>query len=517
MDVFDARGSAIIIGGGLAGLTAALSLAPKPVILLTKAPLGLEASSSLAQGGIAASLGPDDDLALHLADTLVAGDGLCDELAARTILALAPDAIEELIRRGVPFDRDSHGKLILGLEAAHSRRRIVHAGGDATGREIMRALACRVRETPSVTLLEGAAARRLLVEDNAVTGVFAATRRGPVIFATEEAVIATGGIGGLFEFSTNPSGSWGQGLALAAKAGALMAGLEFIQFHPTALDSASSPLKLISETVRGEGAILIDEKGNRFMAGAVPGAELAPRDAVARAVWRHMAAGHQVFLDARGVPGLDFTRRFPSITGFCNAAGIDPVTQPIPVRPAAHYHMGGIAVDLAGRTSIAGLWACGEAACTGLHGANRLASNSLLEAAVCGRLAAASIKGTVPARRRGLRTEGTASFSVECAPAAGSLSLVRPVLSQAAGVLRNAEDLTAAAARLLPLALQEGEAGDPAAVALMIVIAALRRQESRGAHARTDFPCKASAARMATLRLDEAIACAQEIAAEPVA
>jgi L-aspartate oxidase len=509
MDVIDTKGTCIIVGGGLAGLTAALSLAPRPVILLSKAPLGFESSSVLAQGGIAASLGPDDDFSLHLADTLKAGDGLCDESVARAILKAAPAAIDELIRRGVPFDRNGEGKLTLGLEAAHSRRRIVHAGGDSSGREIMRPLTRLARETPCITLIEGYAARRLLVEDNTVTGVAAESTRGLAVFATERAVIATGGIGGLFQYGTNPAGSWGEGLALAAKAGAAMADLEFIQFHPTALDSMSFPLKLISETVRGEGAILIDETGHRFMAG-VPGAELAPRDVVARAVWRHIAAGHRVFLDARDVPDLDFARRFPVITRFCHAAGIDPVTQPIPIRPAAHYHMGGIAVDLAGRTSVEGLWACGEAACTGLHGGNRLASNSLLEAAVCGRLVAESIKGTTSNRRRKPRADARALVSA-------NPSAVRKILSRAAGVLRNRDGLEAAAAELLPLALNRGEASDPACVALMIVIAALRRRESRGAHARTDFPSRAAHAQRSTLHLNEALAAAREIVPETVA
>ena len=508
MDVIDASGACVIVGGGLAGLTAALSLAPRPVILLSKAPLGCESSSVLAQGGIAASLGPDDDFSLHLADTLKAGDGLCDEPAARAILKAAPAAIDELIRRGVPFDRNGEGKLALGLEAAHSRRRIVHAGGDSSGREIMRPLTRLARQTPSITLMEGFAARRLLVEDNAVTGVVAESDRGPMIFETGRAVIATGGIGGLFQYSTNPAGSWGEGLALAAKAGAAMADLEFIQFHPTALDNSSFPLKLISETVRGEGAILIDETGHRFMAG-VPGAELAPRDVVARAVWRHMTAGHRVFLDARGVPDLDFAHRFPAITGFCHAAGIDPVTQPIPIRPAAHYHMGGIAVDLAGHTSDEGLWACGEAACTGLHGANRLASNSLLEAAVCSRLVAESIKGTTPGRRRMPRADTRALGSA-------NPSEVRKIISRAAGVLRNRDDLAAAAAELLPLALEHGKARNPACVALMIVIAALRRRESRGAHARTDFPSRAAHAQRSTLHLNEALAAARENVPETV-
>ena len=321
MDVANSAGNCIIVGGGLAGLTAALALAPEPVTLLSKAPLGFEASSVLAQGGVAASLASDDDFSLHLADTLKAGDGLCDERVARTILAGAPAAISEMIKCGVPFDRDSHGRLVLGLEAAHSRRRIVHAGGDSSGREIMRALAHKLRETPSVTLIEGATARSLLVEDNAVTGLLVESESGSGVLAANRVVIATGGIGGLFQYGTNPAGSWGQGLALAAEAGAAMADLEFIQFHPTALDSQSFPLKLVSETVRGEGAILVDETGHRFMAG-IPGAELAPRDVVARAVWRHMAAGHRVFLDARDIPDLDFPRRFPAITGFCEAAGI---------------------------------------------------------------------------------------------------------------------------------------------------------------------------------------------------
>ncbi|HUI20468.1 MAG TPA: L-aspartate oxidase [Methylocella sp.] len=509
MELSDSAGACVIIGGGLAGLTAALSLAPEPVILLSKAPLGFEASSVLAQGGIAASLGPDDDLARHLADTLDAGDGLCDETVARAILAAAPEAILELTRRGVPFDRDEEGRLILGLEAAHSRHRIVHAGGDSSGREIMRALTRLVRETPSITLIERATARRLLVEDNAVTGILAETERGPVIFAANRVVIATGGIGGLFQHGTNPAGSWGEGLALAARAGAVMADLEFVQFHPTALDSLSFPLKLISETVRGEGAILIDETGDRFMAG-MPGAELAPRDVVARAVWRHLAAGHRVFLDARNIPNLDFPRRFPAITGFCQAAGIDPVTDPIPIRPAAHYHMGGIAVDLAGRSSIEGLWACGEAACTGLHGANRLASNSLLEAAVCGRFVAESLKGTLPSRRR--KAHAGAGPRLPANP-----SGVRKILSHAVGVLRDGDGLASAAGDLLPLVQAEGEASDPALVGLMIVIAALRRRESRGAHARTDFPARAAEAQRSTLCLGDAIAAARELVPQRVA
>jgi L-aspartate oxidase len=504
----DTNGAPVIIGGGLAGLMIALALAPQPVVLMTRAPLGFEASTALAQGGIAASIGADDDASLHLADTLAAGDGLCDDVVAAAILAAAPVAIEQLMRHGVAFDRDANGKIMLGLEAAHSRHRIVHAGGDTTGRDIIRALVRKVYETPSITVSEATTARRLVIEDNAVTGLLGHTDRGPVLFATDRVVIATGGIGGLFLHSTNPAGSFGQGLALAARAGATMADLEFIQFHPTALNNSSFPLELISEAVRGEGAILIDENSDRFMA-EVPGAELAPRDIVARAVWQHMTAGHRVFLDARNVKGLDFARRFPAITALCRKAGIDPVTQPIPIRPAAHYHMGGISVDQTGRTSIDGLWACGEAACTGLHGANRLASNSLLEAAVCGGWVANDIAATASIRRR-----------MPAWPNGGTSSdpaLVRPILSRAAGVLRDGEGLRAAARALYPLAVSQQAASDPAIVSLMIVIAALRRQESRGAHARTDFPEHASPVRRSTLRLDDALQTARDWVPELVA
>ncbi|MGP8119505.1 MAG: L-aspartate oxidase [Xanthobacteraceae bacterium] len=503
----DTDGAVVVIGGGLAGLTTALALSPQPVLLLTRAPLGFEASSALAQGGIAAALGADDDTSLHLADTLAAGDGLCDEAVAAAILAAAPAAIDRLARLGVAFDRDADGQIALGLEAAHSRRRIVHAGGDASGRGIIRALTRKVYEAASITVCEATTARRLIVDENAVTGLVCEAGRGTVTLAADRVVIATGGIGGLFLHGTNPAGSFGQGLALAARAGAVMADLEFIQFHPTALDGGTLPLRLVSEAVRGEGAILVDETGDRFMANA-PGAELAPRDVVARAVWRHMAAGHRVFLDARNVEGLDVARRFPTVTTLCREAGIDPVTQPIPIRPAAHYHMGGIAVDRRGRTSVQGLWACGEVACTGLHGANRLASNSLLEAAVCGGWAARDVAATAHVRRR--------TPAVLAAAAGSDPTLVRPILSRAAGVLRDADGLRYAARALYPLAVSQQAASDPAVVGLMIVIAALRREESRGAHARTDCPDRAPAARHSTLSLDEALAAARDCVPELV-
>ncbi len=501
--IFERPGRPVIIGAGVAGLATALRMAPQPVVLLSRAPIGMDSSSISAQGGMAASLGADDDPALHVADTLAAGDGLCDRGIVERIVSAAPAAIEWLERIGVEFDRAPDRVMHLGLEAAHGRRRIVHCHGDATGQELVRALAAAVRATPSIAVLERLEARRLIVEDGASAGVPAAGPAGAVILETDRVVLAAGGLGSLFQDTTNPSGSFGQGLALAARAGAELADLEFIQFHPTALDRAARPMKLISEAVRGEGALLIDETGHRFLADQ-PGAELAPRDVVARGVWRHLADGHRVFLDARGKPGPDFARRFPAIESFCRAVGIDPATQPIPVRPAAHYHMGGVAVDADGRSSIAGLWACGEAACTGLHGANRLASNSLTEAVVCAGWTAESVAGSLADRDR--------RPAVAHAPAPADPSAVRSILSKGLGVMRDGDALRTAIAALLPLASNDAASSDPAIVGLMIAIAALRREESRGAHSRADFPRRAAAARRSTLRLDDAFAAAREVA-----
>ena len=351
---FALHGRPVIVGAGIAGLMTALELAPRPVVVVSKDPLGAEGSTLWAQGGMAAALGPDDSPTLHAADTMAAGDGLCDAPIVDRFVRAAPAAMEKLARLGVRFNRMPDGGFALGLEAAHSRSRIVHVGGDGAGRELMRALLAAARATPSIAILEGFEARRLLVADNAVRGIIAAGPSGPVLFATDKIVIATGGIGGLYADSTNPLGSFGQGLALAACAGAVLADMEFVQFHPTALDVPVRPLPLVSEAVRGQGAALIDGWGERFMAD-VPGAELAPRDVVARAIWRLRASGGRAFLDARAAIGAKFEVRFPTITAACHAAGIDPTREPIPVRPAQHYHMGGIAVDAEGCSSVSGL------------------------------------------------------------------------------------------------------------------------------------------------------------------
>ncbi|RWH67361.1 L-aspartate oxidase [Mesorhizobium sp.] len=494
MNAHDLHGRPVIIGGGIAGLMTALHLAPEPVVIISKAPLGDQTSSMLSQGGLAASLGGDDSPELHLADTLAAGDGLCDENTARRAVDAAPQAIRFLEELGVRFDHAPDGTLLLGLEAAHSRRRIVHAGGDATGRELIRALVAAVRRTPSISVLEGVEVRSLFVEDGEIAGVLAVGNGDAMTLSTSRVVLATGGIGGLFDHTTNPLGSFGHGLALAARAGAELADLEFVQFHPTALDGPRHPMPLVSEAVRGEGAILIDEQGRRFLADT-PAGELAPRDVVARGVWRKLRAGHRVFLDARQCLGPRFTNRFPAIASLCLAAGIDPAMEPIPVRPAAHYHMGGVAVDAAGRSSRRGLWVCGEATRTGLHGANRLASNSLIEAVVSAAWVATSLAAALPGTHRRLKPA--------IVPPRPDASRIRPIASHALGIERDGQTLREAAMMLAPIAASRDAASDPALVALMITVAALRREESRGSHFRTDFPSRDAEPRSLRLTLDE--------------
>ncbi|TPM24596.1 L-aspartate oxidase [Mesorhizobium sp. B2-3-5] len=500
----------VIIGGGAAGLATALALAPMPVLLISKAPLGTAASSALAQGGIAASLAVDDDPVLHFQDTIAAGDGLVDPDVARLVTEAGPGAIRALVDLGAEFDRDGDGHFRLGLEAAHQRQRIVHADGDRTGRELMRTLVKAVQSTPSITTLVPYEARRLIVEENVVQGVVIAGPNGAATVRSSRVILATGGVGGLFEATTNPLECFGQGLALAAHAGAVLADLEFIQYHPTALATSTRPLPLISEAVRGEGASLIDDLGVHFMA-SIPGGELAPRDVVARAVWQRASRGRRTFLDGRRRPGSSFSRKFPEIFAACQAAGIDPENEPIPVRPAVHYHMGGVAVDIEGRSSVRGLWACGEVACTGLHGANRLASNSLLELIVFAQIVARGVAGEdLPAAR-----PSTQRFY---SPFPSDPALARPILSQALGLERDRSGLVEAVSDLLPLALAGGPAADPAMVGLMIAVSALNRMESRGAHFRSDFPLRGEPSLRSSLDWAATLAMAHEVAAaQPIA
>ncbi|MBM9403470.1 L-aspartate oxidase [Gluconacetobacter azotocaptans] len=481
-DLAALAGRPVIAGAGLAGLATAL-LMDRPCVVLSPAPLAADTASALAQGGIAAAIGPDDTPALHAHDTLAAGAGLCDPAAVDAITRAGPDAIAALAGLGVVFDRRPDGMPDLHLEAAHSRPRIAHANGDGTGAEIMRALVARVHATPRIAVLDNATLRRVVVADGRVAGVRATRAGRAATIPTAACVIATGGVGALFPTTTSPPGGLGSGLACAARAGATLRDMEFVQFHPTALDSTGphaghAPRALVSEAVRGAGALLIDETGARFTD------ELAPRDVVARAIQAHLAAGHRVLLDARAATHGHFARHFPGIARACLAHGIDPDRDPIPVRPAAHYHMGGIETDLHGRTSVPGLWACGEAASTGLHGANRLASNSLLEAFVCGGFVARDLDATFLPVPSPLPAQDTAW------PQAAHLTDVRTLVGRAAGILRDADGLRRAACALAPHVAHD----DHALVGALLCLAALERRESRGGHYRTDHPGTAPAA-----------------------
>lgn len=484
-------GGVLIVGAGLAGLFAALKL-KGPVTILSAASLGSGASSAWAQGGIAAALGPDDSPELHARDTETAGAGIVDPKIARLIASEAGARIEDLFRLGVPFDRDAKGHFVLGREAAHSRHRIVRVTGDRAGAEIMSALVKAVKAEPRIRVIEGLIAFELALESGRVAGVYAhpiSDKASPVLVRANATIFALGGVGGLFEVTTNPPQARGQGVGMAARAGATIADPEFVQFHPTAIAVGRDPAPLATEALRGEGAILVNDRGERFMLAVHKDAELAPRDVVARGIFREIRAGRKTFLDARRAIGAHFPDAFPTVFAYCKAEGIDPRVDLIPVAPAAHYHMGGIAVDENARTSLPGLWAIGECASTGAHGANRLASNSLLEAIVFGARAATNVAHVA---RDDEKAATTATPTIgETAPTALALAMLRKTMTLNVGLERNADDLASALATIARL--EHAGAGDPdlrnmTATATLIAAAALKRTESRGGHFRSDFP-----------------------------
>ena len=492
-------GDIVIIGAGLAGLFTALKLAPLPVTVIAAAPLGEGASSMWAQGGIAAAVGKGDSTAKHAADTIAAGNGIVDEDVACLVADEGPDRIRDLLTYGVPFDRDLEGHYVLSKEAAHSEKRVVRVSGDKAGAAIMQALIAAVRKTPSIRVLEGYEADDLIAKNGRVEGVRlirpTTPGNGSYAFVPASAVVlATGGVGALFALTTNPSYAKGEALAMAARAGAVIADPEFVQFHPTAIDAGIDPAPLATEALRGEGATLVNSNGERFMKAIDPRAELAPRDVVARAVYDELNASRGVYLDCHEAIGPNFETEFPTVWGHCRRAGIDPSTELIPVAPAEHYHMGGIATDARGRTSLAGLWAVGEVASTGLHGANRLASNSLLEAVVFGARVASDIRGFIPNDRVGhfvqpLRIAG--ARAADSASRRAKLEQLRAIMTKYVGVVRSAKGLKSALAALR--ALEAGPAGDSVfsnmiLTARLITVAALMRKESRGAHFRVDYP-----------------------------
>jgi len=507
-------GGALIVGAGLAGLFTAIKMAPHPVTVLSPMALGEGASSAWAQGGVAAALRDDDSPAAHARDTVAAGAGTVDPDIALSVAEEAARRIEDLAALGTPFDRDEAGRFIQSREAAHSAHRVARVKGDRAGYAIMQALIAAVRATPSIHIIEGMEVDDLALAVGRVAGVFA--RRAsdpwsaPILFRAPHVVLATGGIGGLYQVTSNPARVRGQGLGMAARAGAAIADPEFVQFHPTGIAVDRDPAPLASEALRGEGAVLIDETGARFMPAIHADAELAPRDVVARAVHRHLAAGHKVFLDTREAMGASFAEHFPTVAGYCAEAGIDPVTQPIPVAPIQHYHMGGVRTDQTGRSSLSGLWAVGEVACTGLHGANRLASNSLLEALVFGARIADAITAEAPGSGQPTGTLPTPAPEINILPEA-ALAELRQVMTTDVGVDRNAAGLARALRSIARIERDcEGTSRtflNMLTTATLIAAAALKRCESRGGHARADHPDTDHAqAHQTLITLDEALA-----------
>ncbi len=481
----------LIVGAGLAGLFLALKLAPRRVTVLSQAPLGQASSSAWAQGGLAAALAPSDDPALHAEDTIKAGAGLVDPVVARLIADDGPARVMDLIALGVPFDRTPDGHLAQSLEAAHSRPRVVRVSGDLAGKAIMDALIGAAHVAEHIEIVETARACALLHDDRGrVGGVLC---EGGARFEAAETVLATGGAGGLYAVTTNPPEAIGAGMAMAARAGALIADPEFVQFHPTAIDVGRDPAPLATEALRGEGAHLVNAQGLAFVS------DLAPRDVVARAIHGERAVGHGAFLDARAAVGDRFPEHFPTVFAACAAAGIDPRVQLIPVAPAAHYHMGGIAIDLWGRTTLEGLWAVGECTSSGAHGANRLASNSLLEAVVFAHRIADRLREDGGAGVTGVLKAEAPPVLPE--PARTEL---RDLMQAHAGVVRDKKGLSHALDHVEHLIQQHGRANALIA-ARLIVGAALGREESRGGHYRSDFP-DAQAPRRTFVTLDPAAA-----------
>ncbi|QKW16607.1 L-aspartate oxidase [Verrucosispora sp. NA02020] len=506
----------IVVGSGVAGLTAALHLrrAGLHVTVVTKVNID-EGSTRWAQGGIAAVLDPADTPAMHASDTEIAGVGLCDPAAVRVLVEEGPTRLRELMRIGAEFDRHPDGSLMLTREGGHRADRIVHAGGDATGAEVQRALHESVRRDPWIRLVEHALVLDLLrAPGDGPDGLGRAcgitlhvlgegSEDGVGAILGRAVVLATGGMGQIFAATTNPAVSTGDGVALAMRAGAAVTDVEFVQFHPTALivppaarvpGAGHAQQPLVSEALRGEGAYLVDADGKRFMLGQHELAELAPRDVVAKGIHRVLldTGADHVHLDARHLGGDFLARRFPTIVASCLAIGVDPGADLIPVAPAAHYASGGVRTDLRGRTSIPGLYACGEVACTGVHGANRLASNSLLEGLVFSRRIADDIASGLPEQARPAETGAWRGGTGWVAPAAATPRL-QQAMTRGAGVLRSAGTLAATAAELVDLGAGRGtprtadwEATNLLTVAATLVAAAYARQETRGCHWRED-------------------------------
>lgn len=492
-------GAVLVVGAGLAGLFMALKLAPRPVFVLTSRRSNKGAASAWAQGGIASAIGAGDTAESHAEDTIAAGDGLVDPRIAMILASEGPDRVRDLIKLGVPFDRDERGDLVVGLEAAHSRPRVARVKGDLAGKAIIDIMVKKSQAADHITGLIGWRAETLLSDGKGgIAGTMARKDDGSLLaIVADVTVMATGGVGGLFAVTTNPKSARGDALGMAAVHGAVMRDPEFVQFHPTAIDIGKDPAPLATEALRGDGATLVDKNGNRFMERYHPDGELAPRDDVARAIFAQIQAKDPPFLDCRDAVGSHFPDHFPTVFKSCMDARIDPRTDLIPIAPAVHYHMGGLDTDDVGRTSIPGLYAIGECAAVGVHGANRLASNSLLEACVFGNRAAKSILNEhLPERHAdNVRAQPWLAMGKDVS------QTLRTNMTKFCGVRRDAKGLNTLLGVIEDLMDQVGPA-NPLIAARMIAASALAREESRGGHYRDDFPKNAKQALSAYMTYD---------------
>jgi L-aspartate oxidase len=492
----------VVIGAGVAGLRAAIELADAGQVLVLAKKEVTDSNTQYAQGGIAAALSDEDEVSLHLQDTLVAGDGLCNPDAVKTLVEEGPERIEELIAWGTQFDR-SGTKLVFGREGAHSRNRILHARGDSTGREILRALYAKAQTLKNISVREFEFSTELETDGERATGISVIDEKGlPGHIACSAVLLATGGMGQLYRNTTNPEVATGDGVAMAHRAGAEISDMEFIQFHPTALYLKKAPRFLLSEALRGEGAYLRNIEMDRFMGKYHPLAELAPRDVVARAIMHEMEVSHAkdafVYLDLTHLKAAQVQKRFPRIYATCLKYNIDITEDLIPIRPAAHYSMGGVRTDLDGKTNIAGLYAAGEAAATGVHGANRLASNSLLEGLVYGARSGKAMRDELSHPRQSAAPQQKATSQNDPVdPGVEELiGQIQDIMWKDAGVVRTRAGMTAAIKVLEelttkvahPRTRRSWEAANVHLAGLLVIRAALARQESRGAHYRTDYP-----------------------------
>ena len=489
----------VIIGGGVAGLTVALNIAPRKVCVITKNSLGVNTSSSWAQGGIAASISKEDSNENHIKDTLNTAKGLADKNVVKMVINESLNVVNDLENIGVKFDKNEDGSFNLGLEAAHSHRRILRSKGDSSGIEIMRGLIEEVKRSDHITVLENVSIDRIISEENQIYGVIGRFTdenipNNHVVIQCPEVVLATGGLGGIFSNTTNPRTSFGEGIALAAQAGAILTDMEFIQFHPTGIDFGLDPTPLATEAIRGEGAYLVNQNDERFMLNQHPDKELAPRDLIAQNIFNQTEKGNSVFLDCRHI-SKDFETRFPQVYNYCKKANLDPRNDLIPVIPVAHYHIGGVKTDLSGRSSVEGLWCCGEVASTGIHGANRLASNSLLESLVFGKIVANQINQKnmkvidTPLTSKLIKTYKEKTKSK--IRAKKYIWQLRSSMMRNLGIVRNQRSIIRGLFDILKIERESkglsAKLNDMILVSKFIILGAYKREESRGCHLRSDY------------------------------